>query len=103
MTKVLVLYMDNEFEVKRMESNEYKSTIGGYFEVVTLDERICCYVNEEGRLLGLPLNPWSKKLMSLRLIPCPLYGNIIVCHIDEEGDDQDLEDDVIDLITRHCK
>lgn len=101
MTRVLVLRIDGTFEVKTLlSSREYNKEVGGYFEAISLDEHVMCYVNEEGRLRGLPFNAWSKKLMSLRLVPCALYGNIIVCSFDaEEGDDLDIEDDVLQLIT----
>jgi hypothetical protein len=102
MTRVLVLRIDGTFEVRETTSSkDYNKILDGWFEMVSLDEHVICYVNEEARLKHLPCNAWSLKLMKLRLVPCVLYGNIIVCSFDpSEGDDLDLAQDVVQLITQ---
>ncbi len=41
---------------KGFEYEFLKTTVGGYIEVVSLSEHTIMVINEEGKLLGLPIN-----------------------------------------------
>ena len=69
----LVVTTENEIRKVPYDAPHYEviqEAVGGHYELVRprgLQEPYCMMVNEEGRLLGLPLN----------LLGCYLYGTLI--------------------------
>lgn len=74
-------------EVREIESTAeaMQAIVGGWLEVVPLgdpEDRLDCWLNEEGRLLGLPFN---------RNVPAPiggfwdLHSTFFVCRNDGDG------------------
>jgi hypothetical protein len=41
-----------------------QAAVGGYIELITFAEDLLCYVNEEGMLMGLPVNPSASGLLA---------------------------------------
>ena len=63
----------------------FQEAVGGYIETVTLERTgLVVIVNEEGKLMGLPLNGM---LNIGRLIGEPLAGPVLVVQADPDGED----------------
>lgn len=59
----------------RPSLSEAQKIVGGYIEIVPIQGRmVTLVVNEEGRLLGLPLNPDATELFQYS----PICGDVIV-------------------------
>jgi hypothetical protein len=65
-----------------------QSEVGGYIALVSLDERVDAYVNDEGLLDGLPFN----RVLPTPYGKVPVVGNIIVVSHDNEGETTGLTD-----------
>ena len=68
-----------------------QAAVGGYIEIVGLEEDICILLNEEGKLEGLPPNR--------RLGNDILVGDFYVCGSSEEGDLTSLPEDAMERYT----
>ena len=68
-----------------------QTAVGGYIEIVGLEEDICILLNEEGKLEGLPPNR--------RLGNDILVGDFYVCGSSEEGDLTSLPEDAMERYT----
>lgn len=68
-----------------------QAAVGGYIEIVGLEEDICILLNEEGKLEGLPPNR--------RLGNDILVGDFYVCGNSEEGDLTSLPEDAMERYT----
>lgn len=69
---------------KKFTLKEAQKYVGGYVEVVYLNDNIICLCNEEGLLNGLQVNQMATVAMQL----CgwqggPIVGNVIICKEDE--------------------
>jgi hypothetical protein len=64
--------------------------VKGYIEQVTLDDGTTMIVNEEGRLMGLPVNE-TASLLAKRVIVGPA---VLLGPVDEYGEYTDFEGDV---------
>ena len=60
-----------------------RSYIGGYLESISSPGPFDMYGNDEAMLIGLPLN-----VVASMLVQVPIYGPIIVCSHDDEGNTQ---------------
>ena len=58
---------------------ELQKIVGGYIEIVNLNEEYIMVVNEEGKLLGLPANPSATIIARQGLI----VGDVLVCRREE--------------------
>ena len=59
-----------------------KSVVGGWIEVVYLDNGDFMVVNEEGKLMNLPYNPLATQIVSdgcKRLSGDIIVGDVLVC------------------------
>lgn len=63
----------------------FQEAVGGYIETVTLERTgLVVIINEEGKLMGLPINGM---LNIGRLIGEPLAGPVLVVRADPDGED----------------
>lgn len=68
-----------------------QQAVGGYIEVVPLNEQLCVICNEEGKLLGLP--PVAA-MPAWRDVLC---GSLVICRTTPDGEFTNAEED--DLYT----
>lgn len=60
---------------------ELQAIVGGYIEIVTLDEEHLMVVNEEGKLQGLPLNINASAIYLAKThIKDSIVGDVLVCN-----------------------
>lgn len=66
---------------KDFKFEELQKIVGGYIEIVNLDDNHIMVVNEEGKLMDLPYNQKATYLYQNRFIGCSDYivGNVLVC------------------------
>lgn len=94
--RALVLYATSDAEPYPVRIDPdpqlYQSIVGGYLEAVhgetPADERVVFYVNEEGRIHDMPINPVATRLWH-RLNPAAeqsLRGNVVVVGADGPED-----------------
>lgn len=101
MAKMLVIHVDGHVSEKDFSSLEsLQEEVGGFIEWVNLDGDCGVYVNEEGKLLGLPVNPLATKFIKLSRLNAPtesmvsrrfddfIIGPMVVCgNPDGDGND----------------
>ena len=59
---------------------ELKSVVGGYIEIVPLEEGYSMVVNEEGKLLNLPINEGATRYYrNSRNTEDFIVGNVLIC------------------------
>ena len=66
-----------------------QKTVEGYIETLPLGDNIYLIINEDGKLMRLPMNFKIRQ----PLLADYIVGTVIVCQIDEHGDIIDLPDD----------
>ena len=57
---------------------EMQEIVGGYIEIVRLDEKQIMVVNEEGVIYNLPHNKKASKLCGI-----PIVGDVLVCESEQ--------------------
>ena len=109
--KALVLTTDNTVEVEQ-DTNEFVSyatlsrAVGGMIEAVTLSDTLTLWVNEEGKMNGLPVNEYATKLFASEFgagIDIIVGNAIITGGSNDEGEtlglaDTQVEELVADLL-----
>lgn len=83
--------------------NDLRAAVGGYVEAAPLDRGdISCYINEEGKLDGLPRNPradawWNRNTQQVGHLPGDyLVGTAVIRGFNpDDGEDTDVPDDVL--------
>lgn len=102
--KGLVITTDNLMRIEEFTAPFYKSigrVVGGYIEIVHprgLTSPYCMVVNEEGLLIGLPLNLFGSILYETFRHGNPIVGNIVLLKegfVEGERDFIGLDDDDI--------
>jgi len=102
MVLALVLKTNGSCEkVVLYNTKDYHNQVGG---CVTL---LCCrrddltgYVNESGLEHHFPRNPWDTMIHKMGFILCgPVYGNIILCGLDDDMDTA-VPQDILDALIR---
>ncbi len=71
---------------KEFELEEIQALVGGYIEIISLNESEVMVVNEEGKLLGLPINrKASQKAWRSRAIALSDYvvGDVVICGVNQ--------------------
>ena len=59
---------------------ELKSVVGGYIEIVPLEEGYSMVINEEGKLLDLPINVIATRVYrTSRNADDFIVGNVLIC------------------------
>lgn len=105
MPRALILFMNGEFRFDILnELKEYQTIVGGNIESLYSSDGTdtVCYVNEEGRLKNLAINPWHvflKKINISNFMPNnPIVGNVILFGpTNDEGEDTDVEKRVVNV------
>jgi hypothetical protein len=83
-------------EVEKISLEFLKDRVGGWVEAVDIslpnEPEVSMYLNEEGKLKGLPYNPRASKLAagSIRASDY-IVGTVVLCGpVDEDGEDTGL-------------
>lgn len=107
--KALVIPTEGDITVGDMPVNGaeglewLKEQVGGWIEGVGFDSRAHGYVNEEGKLEGLPPNFRATALLRAAGTIMPddiIAGTLVLCGaVDRDGGDTALPDDVIEDVT----
>lgn len=77
---------------------ELQSIVGGYIEAVRLSGDLIMWVNEEGKLKGLPVNPEATRMAAFCASICgrpwtdPIVGDVVIATRAESGEDDEDED-----------
>lgn len=105
--KALVLTTDNTVEVEQ-DTDEFVSyatlsrAVGGMIEAVTLPSGLTLWVNEEGKLDGLPVNEYATRLFvsAFGAVDVIVGNAIITGGADDDGETLGLTDEqVADLLA----
>lgn len=111
-TRVLVVRPDDAHATlmtidRRLES--FQAIVGGWIEGLTLNDKISCYIDEEGKLKGLRLNVLGDLAVRMLLEEdgySLLKDDFIVGPVvfvgrpDDEGWDTDVPQDFVDRLRR---
>ena len=65
--------------------------VGGWFDVTVSPDGDSLYVNDEGLLIGMPLNPYAPAWFD-RMLVGPM---VIVGPVDSEGYEADISDEIV--------
>lgn len=82
--KGIVVTTSNVFYERRFDDPLYKTVgevVGGDIEIVYprgLEEPLCMIVNDEGRLIGLPINPCGCGLYGTWRHGSPIVGDLVI-------------------------
>lgn len=98
--KVVVCEVDKEARVTTIKNDlkTLQELVGGYIEVLNIDDGIDLVCNEEGKIIGLPLNREIKDKNGNRIdIIC---GNMLFVSFDDEGEFASLTDEQIEKIQK---
>lgn len=72
---------NEQFTLKEMQ--EY---VGGYIEVIYLQDNLIMVINEEGKLLGLPKNKQATQLANFHLdFDDYIAGDVVICSTEQVG------------------
>lgn len=104
--KALVLTTDNTVKVEQ-DTEEFVSyatlsrSVGGMIEAVTLSDTLTMWVNEEGKLDGLPVNEYATRLFASELGAVDIIvGNVIITGgADENGETLGLTNEQVVTLT----
>lgn len=100
--KALIVTPEGERRVEDIDPglDTLQGLVGGYIEAAPTDGSVTVYVNEEGKLTGLPYNEVGTALY-YKLAPFMagqdvLVGTIVIVGpVDDEGYDTDLPDEIL--------
>jgi len=93
--KVRVIKTDGTDEVREVENDldTFQALVGGWIEAVGLDNGATVYLNEEGKIHGLPFNALAHELLHQHSGVSPhdyIVGDVFVTGgPDEEGEETD--------------
>ena len=63
-----VYYFDKEPELSVIQK-----IVNGYFEIINLPDNLSMYVNEQGILMGLPINKKASEIAGFKI-----YGKVLI-------------------------
>lgn len=105
--KALVLKTNNTIEVEE-DTEEFVSyatlsrAVGGMIEAVTLPNGLTLWVNEEGKMDGLPVNDYATKLFTSAFgagVDIIVGNAIITGGADDEGETLGLTDKEVSILV----
>jgi Domain of unknown function (DUF3846) len=107
--KGVVLFTDGTYATRTFKQlKDLQDAVGGLIEIIHLydasgNDFATAYVNEEGRLLDLPLNPFGGSLSFMLGNNPMLVGNMVVVGIDDgDGNDTDIDEQLLAFIEKVC-
>lgn len=80
---------------------DYQRLVDGNIELLptTRDAKVTCYVNEDGMLQELPINPWAPFLKTQGAYVrtgTPIFGNVVVLGEEtEDGEDTSIDSSIV--------
>lgn len=77
--------------------NELRGIVGGWLEAIQLTPKLTMYINEQGKLQGLPFNPHATRIAHYYCLPIDdfIVGTaVIIGGPDEHGNDTPLAPDL---------
>ena len=81
---------------------DMQAAVGGYIEYVGLGDQANLICNEDGKMLGLNINPiaavLTKKYQALRPRDFIVGDILVVGPVDEDGNDTDVPQELVDHI-----
>ena len=72
-----------------------QQAVGGYIEVVPLNEQLCVICNEEGKLLGLP------PVATMPVRRDVLCGPLVICRTTQDGEFSDAQEEDLYTVGEH--
>lgn len=92
--RILFVPVGGEPEVREVENKLEVSQglVDGYIEVVGLEDGTYLVCNEEGLIIGLPLNQVVEGQYAI-------HGNFFICDSDDEGNFASLDDGAVERYT----
>ncbi len=102
--KIIVIENGKFPEVKEVTDNLeiYREIVGGNIECLTLSNGLIIICNEEGKLLGLPVNKVQLEEVSYCFGDC-IHGNYFLARCDEEGEFISVTQEDIDMLVNTSK
>lgn len=105
MKSAIIIKTTGETEIVDIANDELatlQKAVGGYIEAVTLNDNLTMWLNEEGKMEGLPHNPLAQHFFDLRFGTGVDYivGNAVFTGgADENGETLGLENDTISRLV----
>lgn len=102
MRKALKVTVENKYEVLDLDApagslKVLQDAVGGLIQPAVFVPGYELYVNEEGIILDLPINPWLALMTGF-----PLRGDgVITGDVDDEGETLGLTDEQIKALTNY--
>lgn len=99
----VAIYTDSSWKIidqPKITLEDFQKVVGGFIEGISISKDITMYCNEEGKLLGLPVNNLATYFVkTLRTFNDFICGNVIFSKINKEGEEISLSlDDVNNII-----
>ena len=108
MSKVVVVKVDGTVQDCNLESlQQIQSAVGGWIELIRVGKLGSGFVNEEGKLKGLPINVlatliWHKARPTTK--GDFLVGDVVFCgDEDQKGNTQDIKNEFVSFIKEMRK
>lgn len=108
--KGVVIKPDGTFTKKEFKQlTDYQEAVEGFFTTSRLydyagEQVACCFVDDEGLLKGLPLNPIASAISFIFNGNPYLAGNVVVLGAtNEQGEDTDIPEQLLWLIEKVCR
>ena len=121
--RAIVLYTDGKYEeVKVKDTEDYQKYVNGSIQLLPFKRgyinpnieikkkdpqrfNLSCYVNEEGMIRDLAVNPWTGFLISLGAIATFdlfIYGNaLLLSENKQNGNDTHIDQYIVDLVKEY--
>lgn len=103
MAKALVVTTDGQFEViDEISLKTLQAKVGGWVQAVDLTETLTLWANEEGKLVGLPVNGFATELWESRFGVGTdiIVGDIVLTGgTDDEGETLSLTETQVEALV----
>lgn len=105
MKKAVIIRTDGTTETIDLSTDELaqlQGAVGGWVEAIDLNDSLTMWVNEEGKLTGLPHNPGAQRYWDSAFGPGTdfIVGNAVLTGgIDGEGDTIGLDDATVQALS----
>ena len=83
---------------------DFQKVVGGWIEGISINEHLTMYCNEEGKILGLPVNHLATYFVkNLRPFNDFICGDVVFSKINEEGEEISLSLDDMNYIIDYIE